>query len=295
MLQHERFEQDFPSVYRLAGLELDDRGLIAAARLALPEDARISHGTRLRLLGVERGPLAPIHFTVPRDLHLDIPGIMLHRTVVMPTNNGRTVTVEAAYVGFAATARKLDLIVVGDWLLHHGHMSKEAVLEEAAAQPWRPGAAQVVEVVPLLDGRARSLPESEARAFLTFAGLPRPAVNLDVHDDGGFLGCGDLVYQLWRLIIEYEGGQHWTDADQIASDADRYAGLRRAGWEYVQVTKKHIARPKAMVRTVHRALVARGYEGPDPSFGLHWESLFTAPRLIRRAARSVDRQPHSTK
>lgn len=295
MLQHDRFEQDFPSVYRLAGVELDERGVVAAARLALPSDARISHATRLRLLGVERGPLQPIHLTVARDLHLDIPGIMLHRTVLMPANDGEMVTVEAAYIGYAATARMLDLIVVGDWLLHHGHMSKEAVIEEAAAQPWRPGAAQVVEVVPLLDGRSRSLPESEARAFLTFAGLPRPAVNLDVRDDGRFLGCGDLVYRLWRLIVEYEGGQHWTDADQIASDADRYAGLRRAGWEYVQVTKKHIAMPKAMVRTVHRALVARGYDGPEPSFGPHWESLFTTPRLIRHPGGPVDRQPYSAK
>lgn len=279
MLQHKRFEELYPSVYRLAGVELDQPGVIDAAQRALPDDARVSHATRLRLLGVERGPLEPIHFTVARDLHLDIPGIMLHRTVVMPPHGSRAVSVEAAYLGFAATARPIDLIVVGDWLLHRKHMSAESLLTLAHSQPWRPGAAEVIEIVPYLDGRSRSIPESEVRVFLQFAGLPTPQVNLDVHDDAGrFLGCGDLVYLLWKLFIEYEGGQHFTNADQIASDTDRYAGLRRTSWEYVQITKKHAAHPKSMVRKVYRALVEQGYDGPAPVFGAHWDSLFLPRR-----------------
>lgn len=287
MLQHPRFVDVYPSVYRLAEVELDERGLIDAAGRALPAEARVSHGTRLRLLGVERGPLEPIHFTIARELHLKIPGIMLHRTIAMPPHDSETVSVEAAYLGLAATARQIDLIVVGDWLLHRRHMTKESVLALAQAQPWRPGSAEVVAVVPRLDGRARSMPESETRAFLAVAGLPTPEVNLDVFDDDGvFLGCGDLVYLLWRLFIEYEGGQHWTDADQIASDVDRYGRLRRGDWDYVQVTKKHLAAPKQMVRTIHRALVARGYDGPTPEFGAAWDALFRAPRTSshRRAA-----------
>jgi hypothetical protein len=287
MLQHKRFVEVHPSVYRLSEVELDERGRIDAARRAVPAEARVSHGTRLRMLGVERGPLVPIHLTIDRELHLAIPGIKLHRTVLMPAHDDETVSVEAAYLGFAATARTIDLVVVGDWLLHRRHVSKESLLAEATAQPWRPGAAEVLAVVLRLDGRSRSLPESEVRVLLRAAELPAPEVNLDVHDDTGrFLACGDLVYLLWRLFIEYEGGQHFTDADQIASDTDRYSLLRRHDWEYVQVTKKHLASPKTMVRMVHRALVARGYEGPAPEFGDAWDALFKAPRTAshRRAA-----------
>ncbi len=285
MLQHPRFVEVHPSVYRLAGVELDDAGRIRAAHLALPQDAVVSHGTRLWLLGAERGALVPFHFTVARDLHLSIDGITLHRTVAMPANDGTVVTVEAAFIGLASYARLIDLVAVGDWLLHRRLMTRSTLAQLANKQPWRPGATQAMSVLPVLDGRSRSMPESETRLCLILAGLPIPAVNADVHDDDGrFLGCGDLVYFLWKLLIEYEGGQHFTDAVQIASDVDRYAGIRGDDWDYVQVTKKHLRRPKAMVQRVHRALVARGYDGPAPDFGDRWRSLFRPVPAVRGAS-----------
>lgn len=293
MLQHPRFREVHPRVYVLAGIELDDRGRIEAARRALPPDARVSHGTRLRLLGVERGPLLPMRFIVARDLHLDLPGVMLHRTLLMPPHDDSAVSVEAAFLGLAATARLLDVVAVGDWLLYRGHMTVEAVVALALEQSWRPGATEVMAAVPLLDARSRSLPESETRVLLQVAGLPRPVVNLDVHDDAGtFLACGDLVWLVWRLLVEFEGGQHFADAWQIEGDVDRYAALRRHGWAYVQVTKRHLRSPRTMVRTVHRALVLQGYDGPAPELGPRWDALFRVPPQ-RRPSRKVDPQPHS--
>jgi hypothetical protein len=293
MLQHARFVEVHPSVYRLATVQLDERGRIEAARLALPSDARISHGTRLRMLGAERGDLLPLHFTVGRDLHLDIPGIVLHRTVVMPPHDRTSVSVEAAFVGYVASARLIDQVAMGDWLLHRGHTSIASLSGFAAQQPWRPGAAEVHALLPLLDARSRSMPESEVRVCLEVAGLPRPEVNVDVHDEAGtFLACSDLAYLAWRLLLEYEGGQHFADAAQIASDVDRYARLRRDDWSYVQVTKRHLALPTSMVRHVHRELVARGYDGPPPVFGPRWDELFRRPRA-RLRPQKVDPQPHS--
>ncbi|NRQ48272.1 hypothetical protein [Aeromicrobium stalagmiti] len=292
MLQHPRFVEVHPSVYQLAEVELDDIGRIDAARRALPDDARVSHGTRLRLLGVERGPLEPMRFTVARDLHLDIPGIMLHRSRVLPPHDEMAVSVEAAMIGFASVARPIDVIVVGDWLLRRRHLDLVSLLALADQQSWRPGAAEIVEIAPLLDARSRSIPESETRVFLRVAGLPAPQVNHDVFDDGGsFLGCGDLVFLLWRLMVEYEGGQHFADPVQITSDVDRYAGLRAHDWAYVQVTKRHLAQPKSMVRRVHQALVARGYDGPAPQFGAAWDALFTVPPARRRP--KVNSQRHT--
>jgi hypothetical protein len=292
MLQHPRFVQVHPSVYRLDGVRLDEHGRIAAARLALPSDARVSHGTRLRLLGVERGSLLPIHFTVARDLHLDLTDVMLHRTAVMPPHDDECVSVEAAFIGYIASARLIDRVVIGDWLLHHGHTSIARLLDLASRQEWRPGVAELRQLVPLLEDRSRSIPESEVRICLQMAGLPLPEVNADVHDESGsFIACGDLVYRLWKLLIEYEGGQHFTDADQIASDVDRYARVRRDGWSYVQVTGRHLRAPTSMVRRVHRELVACGYDGPPPVFGPRWDELFRQPKLRARRPKEVDRQP----
>lgn len=277
MLQHRRFTEVFPSVYRATATKLDDIGLIDAARRCLPDDARISHLTRLRLLGLDYGPLRPLHFTVGRDLHLAIDDVFLHRTVKMPLRDERAVCVEAAMVSLAGEMRLIDLIKIGDWLIHRGHLDTARLLEFASAEPWRPGAGAIPWVVPHLDGRSRSLKESETRAVLAFAGLPKPEVNIDIHDGAAFLGCADLVYLLWKLIIEYEGRQHAFDVDQFDRDIHRYAGFRSAGWEYVQVTKGKLARPRALVLDVYRVLRDRGYDGPPPTFGARWAALFQPP------------------
>jgi hypothetical protein len=292
MLQHPRFELVFPSVYVLAGTRLDAAGLIDAAVLALPDDARLSHLTRLRRLGLDYGPLTPLHFTVGRDLHLDIPMIFLHRTMAMPPVDEGGVCVEGAFIGAAASLRLIDLVKIGDWLLHREHMTIASLVGLIRAQPWRPGAGEAMAVIRHLEPRSRSLKESETRVVLVFSGLPRPEVNRDVFDaDGFFVGCGDLIYRLWKLVIEYEGRQHAFDDAQLARDIDRYAGFRRSAWEYVQVTQAKLDRPRSLVAHVHQRLVERGYDGPTPVFGAHWRSLFARPLPAHLHPAAVDRQP----
>lgn len=285
MLEHPRFEVVFPAVYALAGTSLTDLQLIDAADRALPGDARASHLTRLRRLGLGYGPGRPLHFTIGRDLHLDIPGIFLHRTVVMPPSSDAGVCPEAAFIGAASMLRVIDLVKIGDWLLHRDHMTTGSLLARIHADPWRPGAGAALAVLPMLDARSRSLPESETRLVLECSGLPRPEVNLDVVDDDGvFLGCGDLVYLLWKLLIEYEGRQHAFDDHQFEGDIDRYAGFRKDGWEYLQVTKRKLRHPRSLVLEVHRLLLARGYDGPPPQFDRRWQSLFRRPVPVNLAA-----------
>jgi hypothetical protein len=98
MLEHPRFRQVYPRVYCLEDLVISPAERVAAARRSLPPDARSTHVTRLRELGYEHGPLEPLHFVVPRDLHLDVEGVMLHRTVLMPPDDGAGVCAEAVFV-----------------------------------------------------------------------------------------------------------------------------------------------------------------------------------------------------
>lgn len=282
MLEHERFREVYPRVYCLRDLEISPDEQIAAARRNLPSDTRSTHVTRLRELGLEHGELEPVHFVVPRDLHLEVKGITLHRTVLMPPNDGAGVCAEAVYVSLATTERMIDLIVIGDWLLGRNLMSVESLRHFVRATPWRPGASEALAVSAHLDGRARSPKESETRAVLVFGGLPAPEVNVEIRDAAGVLvGIGDLVYRRWKLLVEYEGRQHALDVDQFARDIDRYGGFRALGWEYHQVTNERLGRPKVLVLRVHDALVRRGYDGPPPVFGRRWDSLFEPVRLPR--------------
>jgi hypothetical protein len=131
-------------------------------------------------------------------------------------------------------------------------------------------------VLPHLDGEARSLPESETRAVLTFAGLPRPDVNRLLQLDEGVVVMGDLLFGMWRTLVEYEGSQHQEERQQYTDDIDRYAIMRRHGMRYLQVTKEKLRRPKSLVREVYDELVSAGYDGPAPEFGTQWLLLFAS-------------------
>jgi hypothetical protein len=284
VLRGKRFRRLFPRVWVHVDHVMTDPDWIVAATLAMPDRAQLSHLTRIQALGLDLGAVKPMRFTVAGDLHLDVDDIFLHRTEVLPPLDDVGVTPGAAFLQYCADARMIDAIKVGDWLLHHRHMTVLEVAELARRDHWRPGSSQVRRVLPHLEAAARSLKESESRAILVFSGLPKPDVNKDVRNaQGELLGYGDLVYLLWKLLVEYEGRQHLTDLSQWNSDIDRYRGLRDEDWRYVQVTNEKLETPKKFVAEVYRQLVRGGYHGAAPVFGPRWSSLFdridARPRL----------------
>lgn len=276
MLQGKRFRRIHQDVWCAAAHVMTESDWIAAARLALPDDAHLTGLTRLQQLGLDFGPRRPIRFVVPRDHHLALDGIFLHRTKRLPPTDDVGVTVEAAYVAYCARARVIDAIKVGDWLLHHGHATIDSIRAFALSCLWRDGADEAVWILDHLNGRSRSLKESELRAVLRFAGLADPEVNaaVDVHEHVEVIG--DLVYRQWGTVVEYEGHHHQANRDQYSSDLDRYALMRTAGIRYVQATNERLDRPRTLVGEVFRTLLAGGYDGPPPRFGVQWELLFRA-------------------
>jgi hypothetical protein len=279
MLNGMRYKRLFPRVWVLSDYSMSDLDWIAAADMSMPDRAQLSHITRIQALGLDFGSSKPFHFTVAGDLHLDIDDIFLHRTEVLPPLDGVGVTPAAAFIQYCADARMIDAIKVGDWLLHRRLMTVLEVGELARRDQWRPGANKVRRVIPHLEAGARSLKESESRAVLVFSGLPKPEVNKDVRDvSGNLIGCGDLVYLLWKLLVEYEGRQHLTDLGQWNTDIDRYRGFRDEDWRYVQVTNEKLETPKKFVSEVYSQLVRGGYDGPAPTFGPRWKSLFESIR-----------------
>ncbi|WP_396047288.1 hypothetical protein [Aeromicrobium sp. UC242_57] len=235
----------FPRVWVHVDHVMSDADWMDAARLTMPGRAQLSHISRLQQLGLDVGDKRPFHFVVSGDLHIEAEDIFLHRTTVLPPLDETGVTPAVAFVQFCEQARMIDAIKVGDWLLRRRHMTSVEVGELIQRDRWRPGAREAVKVMPHLDARSRSLKESESRAVLVFSGLPSPDVNRDVFNgQGDLLGCGDLVYLRWKVLVEYEGRQHLTHLTQWNTDIDRYSGLRDGGWRYVQVTNEKLAQPR---------------------------------------------------
>ena len=273
MLRGHRFIRILPRVYRHRDHEMTGADWVDAARLALPPRARTTGITRIQQLGLDFGPRLPVRFVVEGELHLAFDEIFLHRTKRLPPTDDVGVTPAAAYIAHCRRARVIDAIKVGDWLLHEGHMTLDELRELALAEQWRDGADEALWILDHLDGDSRSLPESETRAVLEFAGLPVAKVNRQLPIQGVIV-IGDLVYEEWRTVVEYEGAHHQRHRGQYVSDIGRYAAMRRHHFGYVQVTKEKLVRPRTLVGEVHGELVRRGYDGPPPVFEHHWRSLF---------------------
>jgi hypothetical protein len=288
MLEGSRFVRVHPRVYRCRDHAMTFEDRVSAAALALPAHALTTGTTRIRQQGLDYGPREPLRFVVQGSLHLALDGIFLHRTVELPPRDELGVIPAAAFVAFCAGARTVDAIKVGDWLLAHAAMDADELQVLVSAQEWRAGAREAAWVLEHLCPDSRSLPESEVRSLLTFAGLPEPMPNgvIDLHASANV--HGDLWFPEWRTAVEYEGSQHQVDRRQYVADLDRYAAYRRQDVSYIQVTYEKLRVPRAVVREVHAALVARGYDGPAPVFAEHWDRLFTrvsrviGPRRARR-------------
>jgi hypothetical protein len=248
---------------------------LAAAALAMPQRAQLSHVSRLQALGLDVDEHRPVHFTICGDLHIDMDGVVLHRTAVLPPLDDVGVTPAAAFIQYCATARLIDAVKVGDWLAHRRHLSTIEVAELARRERWRPGAQQARGVLRHLDAGSRSLPESEVRMLLMSAGLPVPEVNVPIAVDGELLGIVDLLIRVVMLALEYEGRQHAESVRQFNRDIERYAAFRRHGIEYLQITHEMRTRPRALVTRVHARMVELGYAGPAPVFGRRWDELFS--------------------
>jgi hypothetical protein len=282
VLQGPQFRRLHEAVYCFAGHAMTFADRIAAARMALPPDARTTGITRLQELGLDHGRTDVLHFVVEGDHHLQLDGVFLHRTVKMPPSDEAGVSAEAAYIAYCAESRVLDAIKVGCELRRLGLLDLDLLDQLLTEEHWRRGVPETAYVLPHLGDRCRSIPEAELLALVRFSGLPEPAVNETlVLPDGSEL-TPDQWYARWQRALEYEGGQHQEDRGQYTADIDRYAVYRRMGADYLQVTRELLRLPQTTVRRVHRLLVEGGYDGPPPDFGPHWQSLFRPLRDVVR-------------
>lgn len=96
-----------------------------------------------------------------------------------------------------------------------------------------------------------SAPESHVRLLLHDQGLPPPRVNAWITDEAGVTFARvDLLYEDERVVIEYEGDHHRTDARQFRKDITRTRRLEALGYRVIRVSAEDLATEQA-----RRALV----------------------------------------
>ncbi|MCS5736164.1 hypothetical protein [Herbiconiux daphne] len=122
-------------------------------------------------------------------------------------------------------------------------------------------ARRVREAFAAVRDGAESRQETRLRLAMVRRGLPEPLLNRDIHDlSGELIGRADMVYPFWRVIVEYDGDHHRTDAAQHDRDITRREEFALADYRYVSVRKYGMTHtPDSGAARAERALRLAGW------------------------------------
>ncbi|MGH3723859.1 MAG: endonuclease domain-containing protein [Mycobacterium sp.] len=125
------------------------------------------------------------------------------------------------------------------------------------------GLVQLRRLLAMVDGGAESPQETRTRLLIVRSGMPKPTTQIRVTDEsGGVIARIDMGWEEWKVGVEFDGAQHWTDPAQRARDIDRTAELEALGWRLVRVNSEMLRyREGTVITRVGDALRAAGWRG----------------------------------
>jgi hypothetical protein len=260
-LQRGLYRRVLRNVYADPGLPHDHALVARAAALLMPTDAVIGGRSAAMWWGAPfAGPHDPVLVVVPSASSWRGPrGVRVHRSDLSPGDvvaleDGLRITSAARTAwDVAALERVHDAVACLDAMVGSGAVTEEVLRGMAATAAGRWGSRRVQRVLPLVDGRAQSPPESWVRVACHLADLPHPVPQFAVVQGGRFLGIADLVWPEVKLIVEYEGAYHF-DGLQIVKDDARYAAFLAAGWRVIRLSSADLRDLDAVVTRIKTAL-----------------------------------------
>jgi predicted transcriptional regulator of viral defense system len=113
-----------------------------------------------------------------------------------------------------------DAVVAIDAAIQAGKVSR-AQMEAAvlAASHWV-GVGAAGRALSLADGRAESPLETRARLAIVAAGLPQPELQVEIHDDRGFVGRVDAWFEEAAVAVELDGKIKYIEPRNGRAPAD---------------------------------------------------------------------------
>lgn len=247
--------------------------LRAHAYLPLMDGAQLfSHETAAAILGLPlplrmQTPRAPLHvLAMQASARRNGAGIVGHHSTIALTRRAiaglPVVSPITVWHQLAPTLSVDELVVLGDALLRRTNpLSDLATLHHSLERlTHHRGIAALREAIILIRPRTDSPRESECRLLLIRAGLPEPEVNGTILDDSGnFVTFGDMVYREYKVLVEYDGGQHRDNEAQFHRDIDRIDALMALGWRVLRFNKSHLRDSAVIVARTREALLQRGW------------------------------------
>ncbi|UPK76772.1 DUF559 domain-containing protein [Nocardioidaceae bacterium SCSIO 66511] len=274
-LRGSRFKRLVRGVYVCADVPMTFETYLSAGILLLGDEARATHLTGLRCYGVEVGSELPVRFASTQPHRSRCDWVQVIRRMRVADCQGPAVCPEQCWVDACLDLDLVDAVIAADWLIHNNATTLTRLTRFVEATDNWEGICNARIALPYVREDVRSPRETVTRLLLVLAGLPGPdTCNLNVYDDDRFLGCGDLVWVAYRLVVEYDGRQHAEDTAQWNLDLDRVQGFDDAGWRFYRVTNQRLRAPRDVVRRAYGLLIEGGYTGPEPVFNSQWSRLF---------------------
>lgn len=283
VLRGKRFRRLHRGVYVRADVLLTLRVRVLAALLVLPPDCVVSHLTALRAWGFDAGG-SDVELSTTTALRSRLPGVVLHRRlheIQRTTLDGLPVTTPArTFVDCGTRLGLVTLVQAAEHLLHTTATTWNE-LETFCRVRHLHGVVRTRRAMRLVRAGAESPMETLLRLMLVFARLPEPQVNVDVLDASGrFVARVDLLYPRWKVVVEYDGRHHETDARQWARDRRRREALEALGYRVIVIAAADLSDARRVPWRVHEALTSRGYEGPAPVTSVQWLRWFARPAVV---------------
>src|SRR5438132_1933136 len=253
---------------------------LAAAVQRLPSAAVFSGRTAAWLHGLDVEPCNPIEATVPFACSLRrLAGISIERSAQIEMSIAKGLPVTPRVRTVADLGRHLPLleaVVAIDMALHSRLVTAEQLRRWVETHVGYRGISRLRQAMGLAEPSVQSPMETRLRLLLILAGLPRPQVQVPLHDDRGrFIGRPDLYYPTQCLSLEYYGSGH---RETMTADHRRQNRLINAGYRLLRFTAADLlSTPDSLVLLVRQALV------PDDlpaTLGLH-DSRFDDRDLLQ--------------
>ena len=261
-------EHPFRGVHVRTTIDLEVQELCAALATRVSHDAFFCGPTAALLY---RMPL-PQRIEREYTTHVAVPapatapvgrGITGHSYRVADGETGiidglRVSTPARAWCELSAVLSLDELIVAGDYLIHHERrLSSRSELAELVQRfPARRGRVTRHAALLELHDRSESPRETGLRLLCTRAHLPGLSVNLPIRTSGGFDYRADLAFARAKVIVEYQSRFHDSPDRQI-KDRTRRSRLQADGWLIIEVSSEDLRSPTELLARISRTVAAR--------------------------------------
>ena len=249
------------NVYSRKGVPLTAVDRAHAAWLWSGRDATLVGHSAAALLGSKWIPsdapveLARVRRPAARGIHV-YSGVLAEDEICLRQRIECTTASRTAY----DLARRLPLetgVIRVDALLNATRTPVAQVNSIAARYPGARGLRQLRETLDLADGGSESPQETRLRLFLVQSGIPRPVTQIVVLNDRGPDRRVDMGWPEWKVGVEYDGEQHWTNPDSYAEDIERLEFLATQGWIIIRVSSRQLRYRRQEILTRVRGALAQ--------------------------------------